>query len=1051
MRTHLQQRAVTNFVLALITPFMITGWANAQTQPPSVGWQISINARLVNGAPTLLVGGTAQLQAQSVANGTVQDDLTDDPLTSYTVSDSTIIQVDSTGLVTALRPGTAIIFVHNDEVGGGADGVDVPTGAITVQVFAANDRDGDGMPDDWEIAHGLNPDDPSDANVDHDGDGLTNLQEYQLGTDPHVKDTDADGISDGDEVAQGTDPLDPNSPPRSLPPYPFNQNCTANLQNHSVQLNPDGTFALPNVPVDLGFFRVRIICKAPDNTIFGGQSGFLSLVPNGQTSIGKLFAGKVDPAPVAVKITSPNSSFDKLGQTAQLSVAGTLPDGTTKDLSTRVLGTLYVSSNSNIASVGPDGLVTALSRGIVIITARNEGASAAIQISVNLPLSTVGDGIPDDWKIAHGLDPNDPTVAGQDPDGDGLTNLQEFQLGTDPRNPDTDGDGVSDGEEVKRGTNPLNADTDGDGLTEAEEIRLGTNPLNADTDGDGIPDGTEVKLGLNPLVPDSTTTVQGHVVDQNGNSVAGANVVVFRLFIAVTDAAGFFSMPRVPADLGPVVAVARTTRNNQILEGTSQSVNAVPNGTTDLGTIQIVVNAGVIAGTITNPLGRSGINVQVTLSSGADLRTAITDVRGFYQINGVARGNYTSTAVDVAPGLRGRTSGTLPANQSANVNLTLSPSGTIKGTVFGRNGNTSAGPGINVTLSGSTFQTATTDNQGAYLFDFIPLGNFTVEANDSNGNRGRTSGSLSTTSQVAVANVSFLGRGAVNGIIRDGSGNPVPNATVNLFSNSIFGGQKSTASDATGHYSFANVFVGTFTVTASSAITRLGGQGTGNLAADGQTVNVDITLTATGSITGTVFHFGGTNPASGVQVRLSNGLNTVTDAQGHYRLDFVPVGSYSVDATDPSNGDRARSSTTISSQDQIVNVNPTLNGVGRVVVTVRDGANAAVSGATVNLDSSTIFGGHQTGTTQADGTLTFSNVLAGNFSVFAVDPKTNLTGSNTGNVAVNNTTNLTVQLQSSRSILAAVFGPDAPTPIPIIVVQLRGQETGQVSSAVRGS
>src|SRR5437763_3153185 len=300
MRTNLLKRAITNFVLNLmVVPLVASAWASAQTQTPSVAWQVSINARVVNGVPTLAVGGTAQIQAQSVIDGTVQDDLTDDPLTIYTVSDSKIIQVDSTGLMTALQPGTAIVFIHNDELGGGADGVDVPTGAITVQVFAANDRDGDGMPDDWEIAHGLNPDDPSDASLDPDGDGLTNLQEYQLGTDPHNKDSDGDGISDGDELAQGTNPLDPNSPPRSLPPYPFNQNCPASLQNHSVQLNPDGTFALPNVPVDLGFFRVRILCKAPDNTVFGGQSGFLSLVPNGQTSIGKLSAGKVDPAPVS--------------------------------------------------------------------------------------------------------------------------------------------------------------------------------------------------------------------------------------------------------------------------------------------------------------------------------------------------------------------------------------------------------------------------------------------------------------------------------------------------------------------------------------------------------------------------------------------------------------------------------------------------------------------------------------------------------------------------------------------------------------------------------
>ncbi|HUG35546.1 MAG TPA: hypothetical protein VML54_01270, partial [Candidatus Limnocylindrales bacterium] len=52
---------------------------------------------------------------------------------------------------------------------------------------APADRDGDGMPDAWEVRHGFDPDDPSDGSEDADGDGYTNVEEFLNGTHPRKR------------------------------------------------------------------------------------------------------------------------------------------------------------------------------------------------------------------------------------------------------------------------------------------------------------------------------------------------------------------------------------------------------------------------------------------------------------------------------------------------------------------------------------------------------------------------------------------------------------------------------------------------------------------------------------------------------------------------------------------------------------------------------------------------------------------------------------------------------------------------------------------------
>lgn len=85
------------------------------------------------------------------------------------------------------------------------------------------DSDFDLISDGYEVKNYLNPLDKTDAQLDLDLDGLTNLEEYYLGTKAYLSDTDRDGYTDSEEIEAGTDPLDNTDYPnytKSQIPYP---------------------------------------------------------------------------------------------------------------------------------------------------------------------------------------------------------------------------------------------------------------------------------------------------------------------------------------------------------------------------------------------------------------------------------------------------------------------------------------------------------------------------------------------------------------------------------------------------------------------------------------------------------------------------------------------------------------------------------------------------------------------------------------------------------------------------------------------------------------
>ena len=341
------------------------------------------------------------------------------------------------------------------------------------------DTDGDGLPDRWEIRCGTDPTNPDDAHADPDGDGVDNAAEYELGTDPLAPDPDLRVRLAGLRVVQ-------------LP----NGDYTGEFEGH-VWIPASGRYVFyvtptygtvfvdgwngmaPGVELKAGYHVIKVVVNAEDvgsmklewsGPDFGRQelpAEFLCHLP-------------VDVPPYVVLTTDRDWYVE--GCTIQVSAKGS-------DVAGRVTATELYSEGE--------------------LLARAESAS----VSANVPnvqtgvCSIVSYAFDDGGNAATARVEVAVLASGEDIDGDGLTNAEEFAAGTDPYLYDTDGDGIPDGEELRIGTNPVladaQADPDKDGLSNIDEWRAGTDIRCADTDGDGVSDGDEVRSYFSdPLVMD---------------------------------------------------------------------------------------------------------------------------------------------------------------------------------------------------------------------------------------------------------------------------------------------------------------------------------------------------------------------------------------------------------------------------------------------------------------------------------------------------------------------------------------------------------------------
>lgn len=143
------------------------------------------------------------------------------------------------------------------------------------------------------------------------------------------------------------------------------------------------------------------------------------------------------------------------------------------------------------------------------------------------------DNIPNWWKEDNFGTDKVTLNESEDTDADGVSDLQEFFYGSDPKQSDSDGDGIPDAREIENKGNPSNFDSDGDGIPDGQEKEgegliykqaivdekiiqnyIAENKItldesknetlgNIDSDKDGISDKQELGMGTDPKIADS--------------------------------------------------------------------------------------------------------------------------------------------------------------------------------------------------------------------------------------------------------------------------------------------------------------------------------------------------------------------------------------------------------------------------------------------------------------------------------------------------------------------------------------------------------------------
>jgi hypothetical protein len=549
-------------------------------------------------APTNFVplGSSVQLTVlATLPDGSTENVTPRSAGTTYLSTNPNLLTIGNDGLVTGanttITPQTGTIVVLNE---GNVASINFNA------VGPSNDFDNDGMPNDFEELFGLNPF-QNDAGGDLDGDGLTNLQEFELGTLPNNADTDLDGIPDGLDG----DPLRPESGPPTV-----------------ALLSPAGDTTLVEGET------ITFAVEARDDGLLTG----VEFLVNGVSF------GSAEEAPFELTFTVPfSATFVELDAAATDSV-----------------GNVGRPEAPLSLTVAPDSLTTV--EGVVVEDGQGTSvadADVALKLhglrgeffDFNQPLDALPDltGLsPDVTKLLSAVNLRNPDdVLGSDTFGVGLGKnfAARFSglLRVQTAGTYTFILGVDDGARlVIAGTPVVEADGAGEFVEGTGTIDLSAGDLPIEIE--YFQRDADAEIQLSSIGPGETS----------GSVVSPSDLLLSPdPFSTVTDAAGMFTFPAVPTNLGDLVVSASALIDGELAFGESDPTPPLRGGVTDVG--EVVLETGAVVGYYDLNLNRgSGIQVQPILTAGfeavdvGDLRTADLGQFDILFVQNPSNGGYSS-------------------------------------------------------------------------------------------------------------------------------------------------------------------------------------------------------------------------------------------------------------------------------------------------------------------------------------------------------------------------------------------------------------------------